>query len=315
MAIHFKSPCKYTLSANEIRQYSECARKRYYASRDCLALRPRKINKNLEIGRAIHLALQYYYTTLNLYIQEAGLVSPTKEQVEALLDTVATYQLPSALEGGAELQLGDTQIYDTVVRLYMPYIVDDLVHFEVLGCEMAFHMHNWPVEDVLYHGNIDMVVKDRETGLIWFFEHKTCSNFRPEIYNRFDIQLHIYDAYGKQEYGEYFGGMILNELKKAKTERGFGVMRLEYPYTDEERDEFFYWIKKKTEGLISPNNRHEPCNSYMGCKMCEYAPICMKFGYSVPKTTAEIADDPFFVTEEGEIMFAHNPRETEEESE
>ena len=42
MSLDFKAPCKHTFSANEIRTASECARKRYYASRDCLAIRANK---------------------------------------------------------------------------------------------------------------------------------------------------------------------------------------------------------------------------------------------------------------------------------
>ena len=57
---------------------------------------------------------------------------------------------------------------------------------------------------------------------------------------------------------------------------------------------------------------HEPCNNYMTCKMCDYAPICLKYGYEVPATHEEIVDA--FVDEEtGEVMFKYDPRESDEE--
>ena len=61
----------------------------------------------------------------------------------------------------------------------------------------------------------------------------------------------------------------------------------------------------------------------MTCKMCEYAPICLKYGYEVPKTTEEIInafeEEVTTLDENNKIqitkqsMYKYDPRETEEE--
>ena len=287
MSLDFKAPCKHTFSANEIRTASECARKRYYASRDCLAIRANKPAKALLLGGAIHTCLQYYYTELDKKIKEVGLAKPTLEDCQDLLDTIP--QL--ALEGYDLLDKDSQKIYSLISEMYKEQIAVDLVSYEVISCELAFHMDDWPVADCMYHGFVDMVVKGREDDKIYFFEHKTCANFRPEIYDRFDIQLHIYAEYGKRycdAEGCDFGGMILNQIKKAKTEKGYDTKRDLISYNDKELEDFYIWLKQKTEAVISPDNHHSPCNNYMTCKMCEYAPICLKYGYEVPQTTEEI---------------------------
>ena len=82
--------------------------------------------------------------------------------------------------------------------------------------------------------------------------------------------------------------MVLNQIKKAKTEKGYDTKRDLISYGDKELEDFYIWLKQKTEAVISPDNHHSPCNNYMTCKMCEYAPICLKYGYEVPQTTEEI---------------------------
>lgn len=313
--LNFSNVCRHTLSANEIRQFCDCPRKRYYASRDCLAIRTNVKNKNLELGRAIHLTLEYYYTKLDKLVKEAQLEEPTEEQCKELLASIPEYQLS---QEEATLGLADTQIYNCIIENYKEQIAIDLTMYEIIGCETSFSLDNWPIEDVMYHGNIDMIVRDRCDQLVYFFEHKTCKDFRPEIYDRFDIQLHIYADYGIKEYGSEFGGMILNQLKKAKTIRGYANDRKTYVYSIEEQKDFDAWLTLKTKQLVSPENLHAPCNNYMSCKMCEYAPICLKYGYKVPTTTDEIIKDDKLVmlddNGESKPMFMYDPR-TEDEVE
>ena len=64
MDLDFNEIPKFTLSANELRQYTDCPRKRYYASRDMLAIKPTAHNNALDLGSAIHSTLQYYYVEI-----------------------------------------------------------------------------------------------------------------------------------------------------------------------------------------------------------------------------------------------------------
>lgn len=319
MSLDFKKPCKYTMSANEIRTACECARKRYYSSRDCLAIRANKPAKALMLGSAVHNYFQYYYTELDKKVKELGIINPDYDMLADLIE-----EIPELTIEGWDLLDADSQaICNCIFELYKPQIIIDLVEFEIISCETAFQMDNWPVDDCMYHGNIDMVVRNRNDKKIYFFEHKACKDFRPDIYNRFDIQLHIYHTYGTKTYGDEFGGMILNQVKKAKTERGYGAQRDKIEYSIEELNDFYDWLKAKTEVICTPENHHAPCNNYMTCKMCEYAPICMKYGYAVPKTTEEIIeafeedvsslDDTGHIVVTKQPMYKYDPRETEEE--
>ena len=319
MELDFEKPCEFTLSANEVRTASECARKRYYSSRDCLAIRVNKPAKALMLGSAVHAYMQYYYTELDKKVKELGVVNPDYDMLADLIDEIP----PFVHEDWDKLDFDSQTICQNIFELYRPQIIIDLVEFEVISCEQAFQMNNWPVDNCMYHGNIDMVVRNRSDGKIYYFEHKTCKDFRPDIYNRFDIQLHIYHSYGSKQYGDEFGGMILNQVKKSKTERGYGAQRDKIYYNDNELKDFFEWLKQKTEAIMSPDNHHAPCNNYMTCKMCEYAPICLKYGYEVPKTTEEIIEafeeDVTTLDENNKMvttkqpMYKYDPRTTEEE--
>lgn len=311
----FEDTSGFILSANEIRQYCDCPRKRYYASRDCLAIRSNIKSSSLSVGKAFHQGLQYYYTELNKKIDEANLDKITIDKVEGLFPSIVPFD---PLSVDSSLNKDELCQLDCMLKNYMDTIKDDLVQFSIVNCEQDFKLTNWPINGVTYHGSVDMVVQERSTGKIYFFEHKTCKSFRPEIYDRFDIQLHIYAAYGYNEYGDDFGGMILNQVKKAKLDRGYDQMRTLYTYSPEERRSFFSWIEKKTLGLVSPTNTHEPCNNYMTCKLCEYSPICLKYGYQVPQTTEEIVDtfETEVINDDKQVekvkMYVYDPREEKE---
>lgn len=300
---------KHIFSANEIRQYSECARKRYYSSRDCLALKPVATNGNLILGKRVHEMLDYYYTEGNKRTQE-DISFDLLKALEA--GEFAPFSRVESFEEELGANLG---VFNCLEKLYLTRLSEDLKKYEILGTEVEFTLNDWPIKGVQYHGQIDMIARDREKNCIVFFEHKTSKDFRPEIYNRFDIQLHIYSAYGvlySQMQELPWGGMVLNELKKAKTERGYADHRMYYLYSDKEMSDFEQWIAKKTAAAISSDNHHEPCNNYMTCKMCDYAPICLAYGYVVPEDREAIIEQ---ITEENAPLYAYNPRESETEEE
>lgn len=315
MGLDFKAPCKFTLSANEIRVFSECARKRYYSSRDCLAIRSNTPRKALILGTAFHAALQYYYENIDAKLAELYGGTDYKFTYDDVLDVYEQIAPYSFYDENGELTVNeaDFKTLTNMISCYIPQLINDLVEYEVIGCEVNFNIENWPIHDVMYHGLIDMIVRKRLDDKIYFFEHKTCANFRPEIYSRFDIQLHIYSIEGRRKYGDQFGGIILNQVKKAKTEKGYDQQRDLYNWDDKELGDFSIWLTKKTMALVSPDNMHAPCNNYMSCKMCEYIDICMRYGYEVPKTHEEITDTKVFTDDEGNALYAYDPRDSKDE--
>ena len=305
MKLDYTNEPKNTFSANEIRTYGDCPRKRYYTSRDHLALRTATVGGNLALGTIVHKMLQHYYTEADKLLAEVEEI--TVEIAKLALETIEI-ACPFVLEKDA-IDSENLKVFITIKNCYMEQIAIDLARYSIISCEQNFNMDNWPIDDVRYHGQIDMIVLERGTNICKFFEHKTCKDFRPEIYNRFDVQLHIYSAYGERycaENGYQWGGMVLNELKKGKTERGYANHRMFYLYSEALALSFFNWIARKTAGAISPTNKHEPCNGYMVCKMCEYAPVCLQYGYEVPQTTDE-------VLEAFKDTYTYNPREAETE--
>ncbi len=326
MELNFNDVPEHILSANEIRQYSECARKRYYSSRDHLAIRAKKPNGNLVLGKKVHEMFEHYYmkgeaaieaiiraNDPQTYVEDAEL---PRELVEDALFLVEEFQLSNE----DKTALGsDLAVFNCIHRMYVSErLIDDLCKYEPIACEMEFKLNNWPIDGVQYHGQIDLVMRERATRKIWFVEHKTCKDFRPEIYNRFDIQLHLYTVTGHNYcYGNdwEWGGIILNEVKKAKTERGYAEHRMYYTYTDAEMAAFVQWLTAKTVAAVSPNNMHEPCNTYMTCKMCEYSSVCLAYGYEVPQSHEEILGNALLVDENGEVLYEYNPRGQEVENE
>ena len=277
-------------SASEIKNYTECARKRYYSSRSLLALKPSKPNMNMFLGKRVHEMLDYYYTK-----------GQTRKECEPFkLDAMTSDQFEKA---------GCLKTFECIHEMYQARLEEDLSKYTVLDCEHEFELIDWPIKDVKYHGQIDMIVQEKETGKIFFFEHKTARDFRPEIYSRFDVQLHIYAFYGQKYCDENnleWGGMILNEIKKAKTERGYAEHRMYYLYSPSEMMQFFCWIKEKTKGAV--NSFHEPCNSYMTCKMCPFQDVCLDCGYDL-LTREAILSNQKYVNEDGEPAYLYNPRE------
>lgn len=292
-------------SANEIRTFCDCSRKRYYNSRDLLAIRSTKLTPALSIGTAVHKWLQHMYTTASALMLQRDDFS-----IEAARDCVQQAAASFAME--IDEDTAKTFNCITSEDNYRKQLAEDLTKYTVLACEAEFQLKDWPFEGVLYHGQIDMIVLDRETQKIHFFEHKTCKDFRPEIYNRFDIQLHIYDVYGRVYASSQdleWGGMILNEIKKSRTDRGYASHRMYYNYSQQESDEFFNWLSRKTDAAV--HSKHEPCNGYMTCRVCDYAPICLKYGYEVPEDRESIL--AAFSDEEGNPLYQYEPRDDSDE--
>lgn len=310
--LNFNEVPKYIFSATEIRTFSDCARKRYYSSRSLMCLKAKKPNNNLTLGSAVHAWLAHMYVNCDKRLLELDIYEPTEEDVkDAIAYVENTY--PFVLE--EELGIEEMKMFECMIREYKFQLIEDLQQYAVHLAEMNFSMRDWPLPEVMYHGFIDLVFAERGTNKCFFVEHKTSRDFRPEIYNRFDIQLHIYAEYGEQfaiDNNYEFGGVILNEIKKAKTERGFAVHRMYYKYGEAERAQFFNWLSKKTYAAISDTNFHEPCNNYMTCKMCEFAPVCLKYGYEVPEDRDEILT---MKDEEGVELYDYDPRTDGESTE
>ena len=159
-------------------------------------------------------------------------------------------------------------------------------------------------------------------------------NVTPDIISSYfwDKMLFVFNKYYGTCEEEHLKARILASLSTFKnhllrTAYGEGAEYHQNLYqledlfdNDKELEDFYIWLKQKTEAVISPDNHHSPCNNYMTCKMCEYAPICLKYGYEVPQTTEEIINSFNEVvgqeadgTEIIQPVYKYDPRPDEEE--
>ena len=141
-------------------------------------------------------------------------------------------------------------------------------------------------------GSIDMVVIDKETNMVCGFEHKTAKNFRPEVYNLVDEQPRVYSwALRKilkdyHDQGKYLdvkevGPIYLNQVKKLSTK--FAYERAACQYNEEDLNNFMQAFVNTVKRIaIHENDPLDmlPQPGYMKCSMCDFADLCMHYGYA-----------------------------------
>lgn len=177
-------------------------------------------------------------------------------------------------------------------------LLEDLDRFEVKDIEYRFHIKMPGLDGVELTGSIDMIVVEKDTNVVYGFEHKSCKAFRPESYSLIDEQPRLYyyalqslvkemnkrlpDGEGKQLYT--LGGIYLNEIKKVQ--RKFEYKRTLCKYTDKDLAAFmasFVGCCRKIHLDSSiPSNLPAPEPSMMKCQMCEFSSVCDHYGYSSP---------------------------------
>ena len=263
---------------SELKTAHECGRKWLYSSRNAYHMRPKVTNDNLWFGSLFHECLH------TLYLQ--GDPSKVAEQAvrECNGDVTKEKVIRNMLEGYAS-----------------EVLPADLERYQVLDIEHAVKFDTGVIdpttgEPVQVCGSIDMVALERATNLLFGFEHKTASKFRPDIYIMMDEQPRVYfielQAYADKLNEEYFkkngkypeplirvGGIYINEVKKVQ--RKFEYMRRLCKYSEAEVLRFKSTLNLVAHKLLNMRNGvGTDCQpSYMGCQMCDYASICAQYGY------------------------------------
>lgn len=272
---------------SEMKTVTECGRKWKLTSRNAYHMRSKVTNPNLFFGSLFHECLHTLYL--------GGNIDKVVDQAvrECTGDTTQQKVIEAMLKG-----------------YYSEVLLDDLERYKVLDIE---HSVNFMLEELnVYNddgtlnkeesvqvcGSIDMICVEKDTNEVWGFEHKTASKFRPDIYIAVDEQPRVYfielqtyveelnqryqDKHG--EPGPYtVGGIYINEVKKVQ--RKFEYMRRPCKYTPTQVENFYNRLLKTGQMIREMRNNPNLADmhpSYMGCQMCDFAPICETYGYDEP---------------------------------
>lgn len=278
---------------SELKTASECGRKWMYSSRNAMHLRPKVMNNNLFFGSLFHECLHALYLGAN----------PDKVVQQAVREC----------QGDVTQQKVITAMLTGYAHEVLP---EDLARYQVVDIEHSVRFNTNIIDPqdgkpVEVCGSIDMVCIEKATNLVWGFEHKTCSKFRPDIYIALDEQPRTYDIelqkftdllnkeyeFKHHEEGPYrVGGLYINEVKKVQ--RKFEYKRSTCRYSDAEREKFLYRLDRTAEKLIEMrDNEGSGCEcspGYMKCQMCDYASLCLTYrdqDVELPELLDEFAEE------------------------
>lgn len=290
------------VDVSEIKTYRECHRKHEYSSRNRFHLHPIVPNDNLIFGTQFHevLAMMYLGTSIDKILEwiDKEVTNPThfrimstmaegyyngpykedKERYE-VVDIEKSFNYPIGIKDPNEL--GVDEAYFGI-----KYSKDEN------GDWIAVDADGQMYETVCVCGSIDMVVIDKRTNKLCGFEHKTAKNFRPEVYNLIDEQPRVYSWALKRILQDYHsqglytdihdtGPIFLNQVKKLQNK--FAYERSVCTYSAEDLANFMELFTRDAQHIA--NHTDDPTDAlpqpgYMKCQMCDYADICMHYGYA-----------------------------------
>lgn len=265
------------IDVSEVKTRRNCGRQWSYSSRNKYHLRPRVVPLALTNGTLFHECLHSAYT------------GGTLEKIKEFIDR----------ETGDDL--ASKQMLTSMITGYFDNVLyKDLAQFDVVNIEYRFYIPlglsfeevdeetgEIKQQEVTATGSVDMVVCDKATREIFFFEHKTAKNFRTPFFIRVDEQPRLYFIALKRlvekmnselKEGEEpykVGGVYLNEVKKLQ--RKFAYARNLCTYTDEECKAFMYGFTMTCRQITADKLDcvlPAPEPSLMKCQMCDYQPLC-----------------------------------------
>lgn len=296
------------VDVSEVKSYRECKRKHQFSSRNRFHLRSTIPNPNLVFGTQFHevLAMMYMGTTIDKILEWIN-AEVTDSVHWKVMDTMAKgYYEKVYLKEKDRYVVIDIEksfnypvgaIYDNIYPVVKFIQNEENVWW---GVDKDGDLH----EAICICGSIDMICIDVETGKLVGFEHKTAKNFRPEVYDLLDEQPRVYSWALKKiladyhEQGKYLevletGPIFLNQVKKLQTK--FDYHRTLCSYTESDLNNFMHAFVCTVRSIADGNGACNPVPGFMKCQMCDYADLCMHYGY------ADIDKDELLNEFEGEF--------------
>lgn len=283
---------------------NDCLRKAEYML--LRNLRAETESEALTAGKAIHKALEHWYTLPPQYRQltdvenemaDTLIASPLKEPsqpYETALDSINEYV--KAAESLRWLGAEDKRSINNGVKIlkaYFKHYADD--GLEVLRDasgkpyierEVEFIMHEDGEKVIKFHGTIDIILKNVISGQIFVADHKTTAALGSSFYNRIKPN-HQYTGYiwaARECLGVNTDSFLVNGIQVAKTKSEFA--RQPTQRNEEDFQELKLAMIEASERIIKardsglfPQNSPSSCNTY---GVCPYYDLC-----SVPKGLRE----------------------------
>lgn len=285
------------VDVSEVKTYRECHRKHEFSSRNRFHLRPIVSNDNLVFGTQFHevLAMMYMGTSLDKILEWIN-----EEVTDSVYFKIMTCMANGYYNGPYQEDKDRFQVIDIEKSFNYPVGCKDLyVTRNYLLTYSQDENGNWVAVDengevheaISICGSIDMIVIDKKTNTMCGFEHKTAKNFRPEVYNLVDEQPRVYSwalrkilkdyhAQGKYLDVKEVGPIYLNQVKKLSTK--FAYERAACQYSEGDLNNFMQAFVNTVKRIaIHENDPLDmlPQPGYMKCSMCDFADLCMHYGY------------------------------------
>ncbi len=268
------------VDCSEVKTLKECKRKHLFSSRNRFHVVPKKPADNLRFGTVWHDCLHELYLAKD-----------------------PTYKLDEILGRKPCTEAGIPELERTLTNMLQGYyegpFMEDIARYKVLDIERGFNIVvERPAGPIEICGSIDMVCVDKTDLTLVGFEHKSAKNFRPDVYDALDEQPRLYFwALGilwdtipafREAAPNGVKGILLNQVKKLITK--FEYKRVMCIYSDNETQVFINDFIDKASAIEEGNFKDTPEPGYMKCQMCDYAPLCLKFGYAEPSGTDELTN-------------------------
>lgn len=283
---------------------NDCLRKAEYML--IRGLRAETESEALTFGKAIHKALEHWYTLPAQYRQLtaeendqadtliASSLNGPSQPYETALDSINAF----AVEAQSIRWLGaeDKRSLNNGIKIlksYFKHYADD--GLEVLRDdsgkpyierEVEFILHEDGEKVIKFHGTIDIILRNVISGQLFVGDHKTTAALGSSFYNRIKPN-HQYTGYiwaARECLGVNTDSFLVNGIQVAKTKSEFARQ----PTQRNEEDfqelkiamiEASERILKAKESGLFPQNAPNACNQY---STCQYYEIC-----SVPKQLRE----------------------------
>lgn len=280
------------IDVSEVKAFRECKRKHQFSSRNRFHLRPIKPNDNLIFGTQFHevLAMMYMGTSLDSILEWIN-----REVTDSVYWKTMDTMVKGYYNGPYQEDKKRYVVIDIEKSFNYPLDIKDSgpVNGEIKYVQsedgwVAVDDEGETHETICACGSIDMICIDTQTGTLVGFEHKTAKNFRPDIYDLVDEQprlyswalkkiLEDYHAQGKYLEVQETGPIYLNQVRKLQTK--FDYHRSICQYTDTDLARFMQGFIRSAH-LIADGVDILPEPGFMKCQMCDYADLCMHYGYN-----------------------------------
>lgn len=296
------------IDVSEVKSFRECGRKHMFNSRNRMHLVPVAPRDNLVFGTQFHevLAMMYMGTPLDKLLEWINREVTDNTQwkiMNAMCNGyyAGPYQLDKERYKVIDIEKSFNYPVGTVTPgVNIRYIKDEQGAWQGIDEDGEVH------EAICACGSIDMICIDTHTNKMVGFEHKTAKNFRPEAYDLLDEQPRLYSwALRKiledyHEAGKYLdvtgiGPIYLNQVRKLQNK--FEWHRSSCEYTASDLHNFMYKFVDTMKRIAAHNEADTlPVPGFMKCQMCDYADLCMHYGY------ADIDKDELLKEFEGEFV-------------